>query len=86
MGTLNDEILRATGGPTVNDGLRAWFLARGATSGTLEDLERQFLNVVYPPGNDTDTISDLWNGFLTQSGYTLGTVQDRQLQYWSAQP
>lgn len=32
MGTLNDEILRATGGPTVNDGLRSWF---SASSGVL---------------------------------------------------
>lgn len=86
MGTLNDEILRATGGPTVSDGLRAWFIAGGATSGALEDLERQWLLIVYPPGTPDWTTQDLWSSFLTQSGYSSGTLQDRQLAFWSDQP
>lgn len=38
---LNDEILRATGGPTINDGLRSWFGA--LPGGNLNDAERLWL-------------------------------------------
>jgi hypothetical protein len=40
---VTDEILRATGGPTVPEGLLAWYKAGGATSDDLDDAERQFL-------------------------------------------
>ena len=86
MGTVNDEILRATGGPTVPDGLRAWYLSHGASSGTLQDMERQFLLALYVGGTEEMTIADLWRGFLIQSGYITGTLQDKQLQYWTQQP
>ena len=87
MSTLNDEILRATGGPTVNDGLRAWYLANGAVgpvTATLNDLEWQFLRVQMPVGTST-TLNDMWMDYLSNLGYT-GTINDMKFQYWSAQP
>lgn len=56
MGTLNDEILRATGGPTVNDGLRAWFLARV----TLPDSS--FVDVQGETGIEVKEIAFTLNG------------------------
>lgn len=41
--TLDDAILAATGGPTVTDGLLAYYKAGGATSNDLDDAERQWL-------------------------------------------
>lgn len=84
MSTLNDEILRATGGPTVNDGLRAFFLANGATAGTLNDLERQYLKVVFPAGAAAASNNDLWMGYLATLGHT-GALNDRLLQFWLTQ-
>ena len=79
MTTLNDAILAATGGPTVNDGLRAWF---GATSAeTLNDAELRWLKS--RPGVTTTTINDAWMQYLGALGYT-GTLNDRLLQYWVA--
>lgn len=87
MSTLNDEILRATGGPTVNDGLRAWFLSHGATgpaTAPLNDLERQFLQAANVGPGDEGTNNDLWMKILDTSGYN-GTYNDKLLQFWSAQ-
>jgi hypothetical protein len=41
MTTLNDEILRATGGPTINDGLSTYFARTPAES--LQDAESRWL-------------------------------------------
>ena len=80
MATLNDEILRATGGPSVNDGLRSWFSA--LASETLQDAERRWLGEEgAPPAGKT--ISDQWIVLLNA---TPGTLNDKQLAYWSAQP
>lgn len=43
MPQIMDEILRATGGPTVPEGLLAWYKAGGAVSDDLDDAEREFL-------------------------------------------
>ncbi len=73
--SVQDEILRATGGPTVNDGLRTWF---GATaSETLQDAERRWL--LAQPGAICGTINDLW--MQTLSG-TPGTLNDKVFTYW----
>lgn len=80
-GTLNDEILRVTGGPTVNDGLLAYYHAAGATAETLNDATRQWLLIVTaPPDPEAYTDNDLW---ALIPGLT-GTINDRMLQYWSA--
>ncbi len=81
MGTLNDEIKRATGGPTVNDGLRSWFSA--TASETVQDAERRWLLVFLSTGPD-GTNNDLWSQYLTDLTL-LGTLSDQKLQYWTAQ-
>ena len=80
MGTLNDEILRATGGPTVNDGLRSWFSA--LSTETLNDAELRWLQA--QAGVTGTTINDCWMQFLSGLGYQ-GTLNDMQLAYWTAQ-
>lgn len=81
MGTLNDEILRVTGGPTVNDGLKAFYLARGAIGTNLNDLEVAYLRtragVTYGPRDQ------MWAQYLTGKGYA-GTINDQQLAWWTA--
>lgn len=81
MGTLNDEILRVTTGPTVNDGLRAFFLARGATGTALNDLEGSYLRA--RAGVTAGPLADMWRQYLTGKGYA-GTINDQQLQWWTA--
>lgn len=81
MGTLNDEILRVTGGPTVSDGLRAFYLARGAVGTTLNDLELSYLKA--RAGVTATTLSDCWVQYLAAKGYA-GTMNDKLLQWWSA--
>ena len=79
--TLNDEILRATGGPTINDGLRSWFSA--TADETLGDAERRWLLAF--PATTTGATNDLWMQYLGSLGHT-GTLNDRLLAYWAAQP
>ena len=82
MGTLNDEIRRATGGTTINDGLRTWFSATADES--LNDAELRWLKS-QPASATATTIGDGWNLYLKSLGYS-GTLNDMQLQYWTAQP
>ena len=77
---INDEIVRATGGPTVNEGLSTWF-SRTATE-TLGDAERRWLfNQVGAAGG---TLSDLWYAVLRAAGHT-GSLNDMKLAYWKLQ-
>ena len=85
-GTLNDEILRATGGPTVNDGLLAFFKAGGAAANsTLPDAERQWLCAqqgLQPSVAATN--QDLWRRLL---GLTdAQSLNDGLLIFWSGNP
>ena len=83
MGTITDEILRATGGPTVQDGLRAFYLANGATGGAIEDLERQYLlDAIVGTPAARSTNQDLWRVFFAE-GFFDGTYNDQQLKFWS---
>lgn len=86
MGTLNDEIIRVTGGPTVSDGLRSFCIDNGgatvaavvAAGGTLNDILRAFLNfngVTYGP------LNDMWVQFLAGLGF-VGTRDDMEYQWW----
>ena len=76
--TLNDAILAVTGGPTVNDGLRAYYLANGAVAGALPDLERQFL---LANGGVSSSNQDMWMQILGATGYT-GTLNDMLYRFW----
>ena len=80
--TVGDAILVVTEGPTTNDGLMAWFAAQGAVGTTLQDLERDFL--LAQAGTTDGTNNDLWMQYLTELGYTTGTLNDRQLAFWRA--
>ncbi len=80
---INDEILRATGGPTINDGLASWY---GMTaSETLNDAEMRWL--LSQAGTTTGTINDLWFEFLSNAPNSFtGALNDMKLLYWSSQP
>jgi len=80
MTALNDEILRATGGPTVNDGLASHFSKTAAE--TLGDAERRWL--LAQVGAAGGTLGDLWHAVLRAAGHT-GSVNDMKLAYWTAQ-
>lgn len=84
--TLNDAILAATGGPTVNDGLRAYYLSSIGNppemqNASLDDLERRFLRQQMPAAQGTT--NDLWMQYLGEGGVvTVGTLNDMQRQFW----
>lgn len=80
VATVNDAILLATGGPTVPDGLRAYYKAAGATGETLPDLERQFLKIQMPVADGTN--QDLWSQYLSGAFGYVGSLADKLLQYW----
>ncbi len=78
--SVNDEILRATGGPTINDGLMVWF--GRLKDETLQDAEQRWLK-----GGDGavgESINDLWYTFLRAALFT-GSLNDMKLSYWTAQ-
>ena len=81
MSQLNDEILRATGGPTVNEGLALWF-SKLATE-ALGDAERRWL--LTQAGAVAGTINDLWYAVLRAAGHT-GSLNDMKLAYWASLP
>lgn len=80
--SMMDAILGTTGGPTINDGLLAFYLANGATSGNLADAEREFL---VARGVSTSHRADMWYEFLTGivSLTLTGNVNDMKLEWWS---
>ena len=78
MSTINDEILRVTGGPTINDGLSAFF---GRTdSEALPDAEYRYLQEL---GATATQRNDMWFEVLRAAGYT-GALNDMLFQFWSA--
>ena len=84
--TLSDAIIAATGGPTVNDGLRSFYLTYvgalpGAATAALDDLERAFLHSQMPgaPGSN----NDLWVVYLRDDlGYS-GSLMDMKTAWWN---
>ena len=78
MSHVNDDIILATGGPTVNEGLSTWF-SRTATE-TLGDAERRWL--LAQVGAAGGTISDLWYAVLRAAGHT-GSLNDMKKSYWN---
>lgn len=81
-GTLNDEQLRGSGGPTVNDGLMAYYLANGGPAeGTLNDRALAvFRSITAQP---EATIGDAMAALSDSPG---GTLNDKLYAYWSAVP
>lgn len=77
--TLDDAILATTGGPTVPDGLLAYYQANGATSNSLQDAEREWLAI---GTTNEGTNQDMWFAFLRQSGYE-GALPDMLLEFWT---
>ncbi len=78
MASIDDEILRATGGPTIQAGLALHFSR--TTSESLQDAERRWLGEA--PQNSVDaSIADMWNEFLPGTG----SLSDRKLTYWIGQ-
>ena len=82
MTQINDAILAATGGPTVADGLLAFYQAGGATAAALADAERQWLRIQMPAAEGSN--SDLWVQYLIGLGYA-GSLDDMKLRFWSVQ-
>lgn len=79
--TLADAILIITGGPTVNDGLKRFYLDNSAGDATtLPGLELQYL---VARGYTTGTVNDRWMAYLGAKGYS-GTLNDRLCQWWLA--
>ena len=75
---LNDAILIATGGPTINDGLANFF---GKTaSESLNDAERRWLidNGVTP-----GPLNQMWYELTGNFGYQ-GALNERLLQFWQS--
>ncbi len=81
MSALNDEIKRATGGATVNEGLSSWFSRTASES--LDDAERRWLLAF--PATSSGTNGDLWYEYLRSLTYT-GSLNDMMITYWKAQP
>jgi hypothetical protein len=83
MGTINDEILRATGGPTLNEGLASWFTQ--TTAETLSDAEHRWL--LAQAATTNASINDMWEQFLLAAPNSYsGSLNDMKYLYWSAQP
>ena len=78
MASIDDEILRATGGPTIQAGLASHFSR--TTSESLQDAERRWLNAP-PQSSAFASTADMWNEFLPGSG----SLSDRKLTYWIGQ-
>lgn len=81
MGALQDEIKRATGGATVNEGLSSWYSRTASES--LQDAERRWLLAF--PATSSGANQDLWYQYLRSLAYT-GSLNDMKLAYWKAQP
>ncbi len=77
---LNDLILIATGGPTVNEGLVSHYQANGATSSNLQQAEYEFLVAASAA---PENINDMWFKLLTGAGYA-GAMNDMLKEFWGA--
>ena len=77
MTTTADEILRATGGPSINDGLSTWFARTGSES--LQDAEHRWL---IEQGATPGHINDMW---VEVFGNENEHINDVKNNYWSSQ-
>ena len=79
MAALHDEIKRATGGATVNEGLSSWFTR--TASETLQDAERRWLKAILGiTAVDFTTYIDqaaaVADGWVLGTGWTFDAVND----------
>ena len=74
---INDAILNATGGPSVNDGLASWFGKQPDEA--LDDAEYRYLADNGAPRTQVD---DMWYVLLRAAGYT-GSLSDMLLAWWT---
>ncbi len=81
MSQINDDILSATGGPTVNEGLLSYYQTNGATSDDLQDAELEFLEALVVPVT-AGSLQDMWMEFLGVQGFT-GALDDRRAAFWA---
>ena len=82
--SIQDEILRVTGGPTVQDGKATHF---GKTDNeTLQEAEFRWLSEV-PRLGTGNTIAERWISALNTLGIISGPKQlnDARFEYWSSQ-
>lgn len=80
MTHINDAILAATGGSTVNEGLASWFVKTPDLS--LQDAEKRWL-FSKPIVLVEASIQDMWKVYLESLGYS-GSLNDMKLSYWES--
>lgn len=78
MSHINDCILIATGGLTVNDGLLTYYKSNGAVSDDMNDAEYEFL---IAQGVAPAQVNDMWLDLYASLGYT-GARADMDYQFW----
>ena len=76
MSQINDEIILATGGPTINDGLATWFSK--TTTESLQDAEARWL---VEQGAQESNVNDMWYSLLN----CAQSLNDCLLDYWTKQ-
>ena len=76
MSSINDAVLRKTGGPTYNDGLATYYSK--TTTESLKDAEIRWL--VSQGATPGKSINDMWYEYLSGLGYT-GSVSDMKLSF-----
>lgn len=83
MTQINDAILLAVGGPTIEDGLLLHYQAGGATAIHIEDAESEFL---IAQGATPKGVGDMWRELLIAGGFnTSGDhIDDMSLLFWEA--
>ena len=81
MTQINDAILEATGGPSIDDGLLTHYQAGGATANTIEDAESEFL---IAQGATPSDVSSMWRQLLIAGGFDTDGIHidDMRLLFW----
>ncbi len=82
MTQINDEVLRVTGGPTVQDG-QAIHFSKTATE-SIQDAELRWLNEQIISAVEVFTIADAWFTFAEEQLIGGRSVNDIQLGYWES--
>ena len=79
---LNDAILAATGGPTVNDGMASFF-SKTATE-NLNDAQRRWLEAK-PTVTPGKPLNDMWHEYLRKYSTMpahIRQLNDMKLYFW----
>ena len=81
MTQINDAILLATGGPSIDDGLLSHYQAGGATSNNIIDAETQFLIV---QGAVPSGVAGMWRELLIAGGFDTDGIHldDMKFLFW----